>query len=124
MKKILIIDDSPFYVKMIGEVLPKGKYNIQIASNGLEGLEQIKKDKPDLIVLDLMMPELDGISFLKKIQAESGTLPIPVLIFSNMSEIDKISEGIALGVKGYVVKSQESLASIAEHIERMFEKEA
>ncbi len=122
MKKILIIDDSPFYAKMISDALPKGKYTIKTASSGLKGLEELAKERPDLIILDLLMPELDGISFLKKIQVEKGKLPIPVLIFSNMSETDKVAEGVSLGVKGYIVKSQESLGSIAQHIERMFDK--
>ncbi len=122
MKKILVIDDDPFFSKTLEAALPKDKYEVSHAEDGEVGLEKLKAEKPDLIILDLMMPKLDGTSFLKKLQ-ESPDLPkVPVLVSSNLSSVKKISDVMAMGAIGYVIKSDESLESIVQDIERVLEK--
>src|SRR4051812_17595094 len=116
MRKILIVDDSPFYAKTISDSLPKKEYAVVVAKDGLEALTMVDSEKPDLILLDLALPKLDGIGFLKKIQEQRGQLKIPIFIFSNTNSMDKVSEGVALGVRGYIVKSTESLKSIVDNI--------
>jgi len=119
MKKILVIDDDPFFAKTLEASLPKGKYTLLTAEDGEVGLEMLKNEKPDLIILDLLMPKLDGISFLKKLK-ESPDLPkAPILVSSNLSSVKKISETMSLGAIGYVIKSDESMQSIVQDIERI-----
>ena len=119
MKKILIIDDDQFFPKTLEASLPQGKYTLLTAEDGEKGLSILKEEKLDLIILDLMMPKLDGTSFLKKLK-ESPDLPkIPVLVSSNLSSIKKISDCMALGAVGYVIKSDESMKSIVQDIERI-----
>ena len=119
MKKILVIDDDQFFPKTLEGALPKGKYELVHAEDGEKGLEALKNVKPDLIILDLMMPKLDGTAFLKKLQ-ESPDLPkVPVLVSSNLSSFKKISDVMSLGAVGYVIKSDESLQSIVQDIERI-----
>lgn len=119
MKKILVIDDDQFFPKTLEAALPKGKYELIHAENGEKGLDVLKETKPDLIILDLMMPQLDGTAFLKKLQ-ESPDLPkVPVLVSSNLSSFKKISDVMSLGAVGYVIKSDESLQSIVQDIERI-----
>lgn len=119
MKKILVVDDDEFFGKTLETALPKGKYSILTAPDGEVGLEMLKTEKPDLIILDLMMPKLDGTTFLKKMK-ESGDLPkVPVLVSSNLSSVKKISDCMALGAVGYVIKSDESMQSIAQDVERI-----
>ena len=69
MKKILVIDDDQFFNKTLGAALPAGKYTLLSAEDGEAGLKILNEEKPDLIVLDLMMPKLDGTSFLKKLRS-------------------------------------------------------
>lgn len=121
MKKILVVDDNPFYAKVLQDKLPKGKYDVLVAQDGEEGIEMVEKNTPDLILLDLKMPKVDGISFLRKIQADRVSSEIPVLIFSNTDKLDQVSESLALGVKGYIVKSLESLERIVESVQTTLE---
>jgi len=122
MKKILVVDDDQFFPKTLGEALPADKYTLITAEDGEVGLEKLKTEKPDLIILDLMMPKLDGTSFLKKMQ-ESPDLPkVPVLVSSNLSSVKKIGDVMAMGAVGYVIKSDESLDSIVQDIERILEE--
>jgi DNA-binding NarL/FixJ family response regulator len=117
MKKILIIDDDEAFRKTMSAKLTTLTYDVITASDGEEGLAKALSEKPDLILLDIKMPKLDGLSLLKKLRADKEAPLIPVLITSNLSDIEKISEGISLGVKGYIIKSDETLDTIVKAVE-------
>lgn len=119
MKKILVIDDDQFFAKTLGAALPKDKYELIAAADGEEGLAKLKSEKPNLIILDLMMPKLDGTAFLKKLQESTDLPKVPILVSSNLSSVKKISDVMAMGAVGYVIKSDESLESIVQDIERV-----
>jgi two-component system, OmpR family, response regulator VicR len=121
MKKILVIDDEPVFSKMIEEGLGTTNYEIHAAQDGEDGLKKVEELKPDLILLDIMMPKLDGMGFLKKLNEVHGKGAVPVVITSNLSTITKISEGLALGVRGYIIKSNESIQTIAHTIDNILE---
>ncbi len=104
------------FVAMIKAAVDPAQYTVTSAGNGIEGLEQVEESIPDLILLDLMMPKMNGMEFLEKLNKKYGEGRVPVLITSNLSSMDKISEGISLGVRGYFVKSNESLQGIVEII--------
>lgn len=119
MKKILVIDDDQFFSKTLEAALPQGKYELISAEDGEVGLQKLKDEKPDLIILDLMMPKLDGTAFLHKIQEDPDLPKVPVLVSSNLSSVKKISDVMSMGAVGYVIKSDESLQSIVQDIERV-----
>ncbi len=125
MKKILIIDDDKIFSKILKDGLMQGvsKHEVSVAHDGEEGLEKVKQDRPDLIVLDMMMPKIGGIEFLKKIKLFNITPQIPVIISSQLMDVEKISESVELGVKGYIVKSDFSLDNIIKQIENILNKE-
>ncbi|MCK5027906.1 MAG: response regulator [Candidatus Pacebacteria bacterium] len=126
MKKILIVDDDKIFLKIFRDTLNKdyvGRYDVASAENGEEGLAKIEEFHPDLIVLDIKMPKMDGIEFLRALKEKQCEPQIPVLISSNFSDAEKISEGLELGVKGYVVKSDYSLDGIIKRIESLFGSE-
>jgi len=120
MKKILVIDDDMTFVATIKASLDPAKYSVTSAGNGVEGLERMEESKPDLILLDIMMPKMDGMEFLKEMNKKYGEGKTLVLITSNVSTLDKISEGVALGVRGYFIKSNESLNGIIGIIDGVF----
>lgn len=124
MKKILVIDDDQFFSKTLEAALPAGKYTLISAEDGEMGLEKLKTEKPDLIILDLMMPKLDGTAFLKKLQDSTDLPKVPVLVSSNLSSVKKISDVMSMGAVGYVIKSDESLQSIVQDIERVLGENA
>jgi DNA-binding NarL/FixJ family response regulator len=120
MKKILIVDDDKIFLKIFRDALSKthtDAFEVVVAENGQEGLDKVQQEKPDLIVLDIKMPKMDGIEFLRALKENNPDHQLPVLISSNFSDADKVSEGLELGVKGYVVKSDYSLDGIIERIE-------
>ena len=117
MKKILIIDDDKTFHKVMGDKLDGLGYKVASAFDGIEGLNLAVLEKPDLVLLDIRMPKLDGLAFLKQLRAKPDAPKMPILITSNLTSIDKISEGISLGVKGYIIKSNETLDSIVKEIE-------
>ena len=117
MKKILIIDDDPVFLKTISHTLESAGYSVVHAVDGEEGLKAINKEKPNMIVLDIVMPKLGGIDFLKKLKEEDENFSTPILVVSNFSGVSKVEEGMKLGIRGYVVKSDESLQTILNNIE-------
>ena len=125
MKKILIIDDDEVFVKTLKDTLPKEKYEVYSVSNGVEGLNEMTKNVPDIIILDLMMPQIGGVEFLDALKKVGGN-DIPILISSELSKIEDISSsiiaGMEVGVKGYIIKYSENLDKIVEEIEKVLEK--
>ena len=117
MKKILIIDDDATFLKTVRETLESAGYAVVEAHDGVEGLKMLESEKPSLILLDIVMPKLGGIEFLRIIQKDKGSNPFPILITSNFSGIGKIDEGLELGIRGYIVKSNESLKTIVNSVE-------
>lgn len=122
MKNVLIVDDDAGFIQMMTETLDVSRYTVTSASNGEEGLEKMKLFKPDIILLDIMMPKMSGMEFLKKVNATYGEGKTHVLITSNISSLEQISEGVALGICGYVVKSNESLQSIIAIMDKVLAK--
>lgn len=125
MKKVLIIDDDEVFAKTLTDSLPKDKYLVVGATNGEEGLKELEKNRPDIIILDLLMPKMGGLEFLKalKEKEKEGKQTVPILISSQLSKMKDISEGVALGmdvgVKGYIIKASENMDMIIKTIDRI-----
>jgi CheY-like chemotaxis protein len=120
MKKILVIDDDQTFRELITSGVEKDQYEVRTAADGVQGLEELTKSAPDLILLDIMMPRMNGVEFLEKMKEMHMEKPIPVIITSNDSSLDTISRGAELGVRGYIVKSAESMKTIMASVERVF----
>lgn len=118
MKKILIIEDEADLQEALKEILVQGGFEVSQALDGLEGLNKVKKEKPDLILLDLKMPKLDGYHLLLKIKEDKKTKDIPVLVLTAISAPTSDEECKALGAVGYLVKSDLALEEIVEKIKR------
>ena len=117
MKKVLIVDDDIIFLKTMTAKLTEFNYEVISAVDGEEGLARATIEKPDLILLDIKMPRMDGISFLKALRSNKDMPKMPVLITSNLSGTDNIAEGIALGVRGYIIKSNETLDTLVREVE-------
>lgn len=103
-KKILILEDDVFLSKAYVIILTKEGYQVTSFPNGRQGLAATKKEKYDLILLDLLMPELGGIEFLKEFQPMKNP-NTKVIVFSNLSSEEAIKEAMDLGVVKYVAKA-------------------
>ncbi len=113
MAQILIIDDSLFQRKVISKILQEAGYEYREAQNGKEGLAQIRLEKPDLVLLDLLMPEVDGFSVLQELQKDPA--PVPVIVLTSDVQMSTREECMNLGAKDFVnkpVHSEELLPAI------------
>jgi DNA-binding response OmpR family regulator len=103
-KKILVVDDEPDVLAIFKKKLDAYGFNTIIAQDGVEGLEQAKKEIPDLILLDIIMPKKDGFTLLKELWQEDRTREIPVVMVSGKSESDFLFQGQHLGAVDYLIK--------------------
>ena len=115
-KKILIVEDETAIADAMQTGLTAAGYEAEVAYDGEEGLNKAVAGKPDLVLLDLMLPKKDGMTVLREMRETEESKNIPVMILSQLSDTDKISEGVSLGVVGYMVKVDFSLAEVVEKI--------
>ncbi len=102
--KILIVDDTET-MRLYEHMLLSGQgYELTMAENGVEALEKIAEDKPDLVLLDIMMPLMDGIECCKKIKKDPTTKDVKVVMVTTKSEYEKVKEAFAAGCDDYVTK--------------------
>jgi CheY-like chemotaxis protein len=114
-KKILLVDDSATVLMMEKMILSQGRYDLCTAKNGVEAIERARAEKPDLILLDVVMPELDGFGALEAIRKDEATREIPVIMVTTRSEAKSLETGYARGCNDYVTKpvnSSELLAKV------------
>ena len=121
-KKILIVEDDKFLRELIAQKLQKENYEIVEAMDGEEGLKKIKEEKPDLILLDLILPEIDGFAVLRQIKEDPILAQIPVIILSNLGQETDIKRGLSLGAKDYLVKTETSFLEVVNKVKKLLLK--
>ena len=120
-KKILIIEDDPATQRLVNYSLKQEGYQIITASNGLEGIRKALGELPDLIILDVMLPGMDGFEICYRLRSEPSTANLPILMFSaKAQEIDK-DTGIKVGADDYLTKPS-APADIVNHVGRLLAK--
>jgi len=105
MKKILIIEDDPFLSEMYAAKFSQSGFQVETASDGKNGLEKIKTSGPDLILLDIVLPKMDGFEVLKKVKENSQLKKIPIILLTNLGQKDEVEKGLALGADEYIIKA-------------------
>jgi DNA-binding response OmpR family regulator len=119
MKKILIVEDDKFLRELVVTNLIKRNYIVIEALDGEEGVKKIKEEKPDLVLLDLVLPGMGGFEVLSQIKSDPEVSSIPVIIFSNLGQKEDIEKGLALGATDYLVKAHFVLSEVVEKIRRL-----
>ena len=122
--KVLVVDDEPLVIKALTEKLSKAGFLVFTAYNGEEALLKVEEIKPDLILLDIIMPKLDGISVLKKLKASPKTMDIPVIILTNLYDDKKMIEVLRAGNTDYLVKVDFTLNDIVELVNKKLKTES
>lgn len=119
MARVLIVEDDPQLNLTYDILLRKVGHEAGHAFNGVEALEQLKTFKPELILLDIRMPKMDGIEFLRQAQLPKNHPDIKVILFSNMDQSDEIEDAMKLGVHKSVLKSSVAPSQLAALVEEM-----
>ncbi|MCP4153866.1 MAG: hybrid sensor histidine kinase/response regulator [bacterium] len=123
---ILVVDDDPKNCQVLGSILKREKYKVAVAADGAQALGMLERIKPDLILLDVMMPGMSGFEVCKKIKENAATVDIPVIFLTIRSEVEDILKGFEQGAADYVTKPfniSELLARIQTHLELRRSKE-
>jgi len=120
-KKILIIEDDNFLRILLSKKLRSEVYSILSAAEAVEAFNLLKSNKPDLILLDLLLPGVDGFEILKKIRQTEETKNIPVIVFSNLSEEKDIKKVQDLGITDFMVKSNFTLDELLDKVKKILQ---
>lgn len=122
MKKILFIEDEPALQRAIGKILVDGGYTTLSALDGETGAQLAKKELPDLILLDLILPKKDGFEVIRELKNDISTAHIPIIILSNLETGRDVERAVALGATTYLIKTNYTLEEVLEKIRNMLEK--
>ena len=121
--KIVLVEDDKILAKVIYEELKDVDFDVMQAFDGEEGLKLIRSKKPDLVLLDIILPKKNGFEVLEELKKSPDTQDIPVIILTMIGKDEDIKKGLRLGANDYIVKSQHAIAEIIEKIKGFFEKE-
>lgn len=116
--KILLIEDEPGQALAISSALSNAGYEIAVAGDGKEGLAKAKTENPDLILLDIVLPKMDGVAVLKELKKNPETKEIPVIILTNLATGETMRETMEAGSSDYLVKTDYTLEELAGKIKQ------
>ncbi|OHA02893.1 MAG: hypothetical protein A3J58_02335 [Candidatus Sungbacteria bacterium RIFCSPHIGHO2_02_FULL_52_23] len=115
--KILIIDDDPFIADMYVLKFKDEQFEIETARNGKDGLKKIDEYKPDVILLDVVMPDMDGFQVLEEIRKKN--VPQKIILLTNLGQKEDVERGLALGASDYVVKAHFTPSEVVERVRKL-----
>lgn len=119
MKKILFVEDEATLQEALGDVLQQSGYKVIKALDGESGIRLAKSEKPDLILLDMVIPYKDGFEVLMELKEDEETTDIPVIILTNLEGMKDIDKALAAGAKNYLVKTKYKLEEVIEKIKKV-----
>ncbi len=122
MKKILFVEDEPTLQKAVGEILTQEDFKVLSALDGEKGLESIKKEAPDLVLLDLILPKKDGFEVLKEMKEDEKLKDIPVIVLTNLEGTGDVEKALSLGATTYLVKANYELEDVVKMIKQTLKK--
>lgn len=120
--KILIADDDPMISVMYKTKLESEDYEIVTAANGVEAKEKAEDEKPDLILLDVIMPQIDGFAVLEGLKDSAKTKKIPVVLLTNLGTDEDREKGLKLGAEDYLVKANLTPEQVSDKVKKYLEK--
>lgn len=121
MKKVLIIEDDKEILDLLAKKIKESGYQALVAYDGEEGLRILREEKPDLVLLDIVLPSVDGLELMRRKQVLPETANIPVIIISNSGAASEISQARHLGAKDWIIKTKFSLQESIEKIEKIIQ---
>ena len=123
-KKILIIEDDPFIVKMYRNKFEDLGYIFRDAGDGEKGIAMAKEERPDIMVLDIVLPHMDGFEILKAIKKDKDLKDIPVMMLTNLGQRDEVEKGLSLGADDYLIKTHFTPSEVVEKVTAILKNKA
>ena len=119
MKRILLVEDDPFLIDIYSQKLRKEGFEVEVISDGEEVLGALQNRKPDLLILDIVLPRLDGWEILKRINENHHLKDLKIVIISNLGQKEDIERGQELGALKYFIKAHFTPSQVAEEIKKV-----
>ena len=116
---IVLVEDDPFLAEIYVLRLEREGFKVIHARSGVEGLKNVLETKPSLVLLDLVLPKMDGFSVLKELKANAVTRTIPVVILTNLGEKSDMEKGKELGAADYVIKAHLTPSEVAKKVKQI-----
>lgn len=122
--KILIIEDDSFLAGMYVTKLGLEHFQTELAADGKSGLEKARKSSPDLILLDILLPKMNGFDVLKALKADPSTTNIPVILLTNLGQKSDVLKGLEAGAADYLIKAHFMPSEVVEKIKQVLQRQA
>lgn len=119
MKSILLVEDDPFVVDIYTTKLQKQGFLVEVAEDGKKALKKLKEKKPDLLILDIVLPNLNGWELLRKIRTELGLEDLKVVVLSNLSQKNEVQKSLEFGAIKYFIKANFTPGEVVEEIKKI-----
>jgi DNA-binding response OmpR family regulator len=120
--KILLVEDDSFLLGMYATKFEMEDFKVIMAEDGEKAIRVAIKELPDIILLDIILPKLNGFEVLKRLKNETATSKIPVILLTNLSQKDEIEQGLAIGAKDYLIKAHFMPSEVVEKIKKILNK--
>ena len=120
--KILLVEDDSFLLGMYATKFELDGFKVIMAEDGEKAVRAALKELPDIILLDIILPKLNGFEVLKQLKAEPSTAKIPVILLTNLSQRDEIEQGLKMGAKDYLIKAHFMPSEVVEKIKKVLNK--
>lgn len=118
----MLVEDDPFLLSMYNTKFEMENFKVVAADDGEKGLKLALKETPDIILLDIMLPKMDGFEVLRALKADEKVRRIPVILLTNLSQKEKVQEGLALGADDYLIKAHFMPSEVVEKIKKLINK--
>lgn len=118
-KKVLIVEDDNSLRDVLAEFLEADGFSVVVAADGEEGINLIRETKPDIILLDVVLPKKDGYQVIKEIKSDDDVKNIPIILLTNLGSLSDIEKALELGVTNYLVKSDYQIKEIVAKIKEI-----
>ena len=120
--RILIIEDDSFISDMYKIKLESEGFDVEVAPDGIQGLEAAGRERPDLILLDVVMPKMDGFTVLQTLKENPSTSDIPVIMLTNLGQKDSVEKGLKLGAEDYIIKAHFTPLEVVDKVKDFLSK--
>ena len=120
MKSILLVEDDPFLIDIYSTKLKESGFSVEVASDGESALHKVKEKEPDLVILDIVLPQLDGWEILRQIKSDPKLKNIKIIILSNLGQKEEVERGVELGAVKYLIKAHYTPSQVVEEIKEIY----
>ncbi len=119
MKKVLLVEDDPFLIEIYKKKLENNNYEVIVANSGAKAISSLKEKKFDVMILDIVLPEMEGWQVLEKARKELGLSKMKIIILSNLGQKEEIEKGLKLGADKYLIKAHYTPSQLVEEISKI-----